>query len=105
MEGTDFIVRHEGAPAEGPSVRLKSCPVTVTPEQVKSARFLLGWPRMRLAFRVGVSECSLTAFEDGMRLPSVLKLSVVRAILETAGVEFIVDNGGGAGVRLRKGAK
>lgn len=27
----------------------------------------------------------------------------IRAALETAGVEFIPENGGGAGVRLRKG--
>ncbi len=26
----------------------------------------------------------------------------IRAALETAGVEFIAENGGGAGVRLRK---
>jgi len=29
-------------------------------------------------------------------------LDVVRRALETAGVEFIDENGGGAGVRLRK---
>jgi hypothetical protein len=29
----------------------------------------------------------------------------VRRALEAAGVEFIDDNGGGAGVRLRKSAK
>ncbi len=29
-------------------------------------------------------------------------VSAIRAALETAGVEFIPENGGGAGVRLRK---
>ena len=29
-------------------------------------------------------------------------LSAIRAALEAAGVEFIPENGGGAGVRLRK---
>ena len=29
-------------------------------------------------------------------------LSAIRAALEAAGVEFIAENGGGAGVRLRK---
>jgi hypothetical protein len=29
----------------------------------------------------------------------------MRSILESAGVEFIAENGGGAGVRLRKTAK
>lgn len=30
-------------------------------------------------------------------------LAAIRAALEAAGVEFIAENGGGAGVRLRKG--
>jgi hypothetical protein len=30
-------------------------------------------------------------------------LAAIRAALEAAGVEFIPENGGGAGVRLRKG--
>jgi transcriptional regulator with XRE-family HTH domain len=30
--------------------------------------------------------------------------AAIRAALEAAGVEFIPENGGGAGVRLRKGA-
>ncbi|WP_457155008.1 transcriptional regulator [Mesorhizobium sp. P5_C1] len=34
--------------------------------------------------------------------PSVNNLAAVRAALEAAGVEFIPENGGGAGVRLRK---
>jgi hypothetical protein len=29
-------------------------------------------------------------------------LAAIRAALESAGVEFIAENGGGAGVRLRK---
>ncbi|MBB6410827.1 hypothetical protein HNQ71_003501 [Mesorhizobium sangaii] len=29
-------------------------------------------------------------------------MSAIRRALETAGVEFIPENGGGAGVRLRK---
>jgi hypothetical protein len=30
-------------------------------------------------------------------------MSAIRTALEAAGVEFIDENGGGAGVRLRKG--
>ena len=79
--------------------------MTVTPEQVKAARFLLGWTRVKLAFRVGVCENSIRYFEEGIRISSVLNLSVIHETLEFAGVEFIADNGGGAGVRLRKAAK
>jgi hypothetical protein len=33
----------------------------------------------------------------------VIKSVAIRAALESAGVEFIAENGGGASVRLRKG--
>lgn len=32
-------------------------------------------------------------------------VAAIRSALEAAGVEFIPENGGGAGVRLRKGGK
>ena len=37
----------------------------LTPAQVKAARELLGWTRIRLAFRVGVTEGTIEAFESG----------------------------------------
>jgi len=37
--------------------------------------------------------------------PREVTLGALRAALEAAGVEFIAENGGGAGVRLRKGGK
>ncbi|MGI4794901.1 MAG: hypothetical protein ACRYG8_12665 [Janthinobacterium lividum] len=36
------------------------------------------------------------------REPSLDGLAAIRATLEAAGVEFIEENGGGPGVRLRK---
>jgi hypothetical protein len=33
----------------------------------------------------------------------VIKSVAIRAALDSAGVEFIAENGGGASVRLRKG--
>jgi hypothetical protein len=34
---------------------------------------------------------------------STLEIAAIRAALEAAGVEFIAENGGGPGVRLKKG--
>ena len=42
--------------------------------------------------------------KDGAR-PRRSTLEVVRRAFEAAGVEFIEENGGGAGVRLRKPSK
>ena len=41
-------------------------------------------------------------FERRRRAVSAEAIAAIRAALEFAGVEFIAENGGGAGVRLRK---
>jgi transcriptional regulator with XRE-family HTH domain len=76
--------------------------MTVTPEQVKAARQLLGWTRLRLGFRVGVSEKTVEAFESGEPWSRPLDLDLVRTRLEAAGVEFVDENSRGPGVRLCK---
>ncbi len=48
---------------------------------------------------------TVTDFEKGARLPHPNNLAAIRTALEAAGVEFIAENGGGAGVRLRKGGE
>jgi hypothetical protein len=50
-----------------------------------------------------VARQTVVDFERGARTPHPNNLSAIRAALEAAGVEFIDENGGGAGVRLRKG--
>jgi DNA-binding XRE family transcriptional regulator len=81
----------------------------LTPAQVRAARQLLGWTAAKLAGRVGVSEKTITAFESGEQWSPHLYPAphlypdLVRARLESAGVEFIAENGGRSGVRLRKG--
>ena len=76
----------------------------ITPELAGAARALLGWSRSELAGHVGVSERIIGKYENGLRA-SHLNLSLLRAALESAGVEFIAENGGGPGVRLRNAAK
>lgn len=55
-----------------------------------------------LAAAAHVSRNTVVAFEKGQRAPNGNNLAAIRAALEAAGVEFIPENGGGAGVRLKK---
>jgi len=54
-----------------------------------------------LAGLASVSTNTITRFERGEPLKE-RTIAAIRAALEAAGVEFIAENGGGAGVRLRK---
>jgi transcriptional regulator with XRE-family HTH domain len=74
----------------------------ISPEQARAARGLLDWSRDHLAEKTGVAKRTLVRFEaaEGETRPSTL--AAIRTALETAGVVFIPENGGGAGVRLRK---
>jgi transcriptional regulator with XRE-family HTH domain len=77
--------------------------VTITPEQIKAARKLLGWSHANLAGRVHMSDARIWAFETGRQQLSAFELDLVREALESAGVEFTISEG--PGVRLRKAAK
>ena len=78
--------------------------IALTSAQIRAARALVRWSAEDLARESAVglttirraeltdSETSLTAAND----------LAIRRTLEAAGVEFIDENGGGAGVRLRK---
>jgi transcriptional regulator with XRE-family HTH domain len=71
--------------------------------QSKMARAATGLGVRDLAKLAGVSPDTVARLERG----EVLRQSTVdliRAALESAGVEFIPENGGGAGVRLQKGS-
>jgi transcriptional regulator with XRE-family HTH domain len=75
----------------------------ITVEQLRAARGLLGWSQSDLADRAGLSLPTVKRLEGGFG-PSVsddARKKIKRA-LESAGIEFIDENGGGPGVRLRK---
>ncbi len=74
----------------------------ITPGQVRAARGLLGWTINQLIAISGVPKSTLIRFENATVSPRAATISAIRAALETAGVEFIPENGGGAGVRLKK---
>jgi transcriptional regulator with XRE-family HTH domain len=63
---------------------------------------MLGWSREELSSRSRVSMATLADFEAGKRTPYERTLVDVRAALQAGGIEFIPENGGGAGVRLKK---
>ncbi|WP_342452527.1 helix-turn-helix domain-containing protein [Pararoseomonas baculiformis] len=71
---------------------------------MRAARGLLAWSQDRLAAAAGVGNSTVRDFEAGRRSPLPATMGAIRAALEAAGVEFIPENGGGAGVRLKKGA-
>jgi transcriptional regulator with XRE-family HTH domain len=77
--------------------------MTITAGQVTEARELLGWTRDRLAGASGLSPAVISQFESDKRRPTASRLSSIKCALEDFGIEFIVENGRGAGVRLRKG--
>lgn len=74
----------------------------MTPAQCRAARALLGIEQGHLAESAGVARNTVIDFERGARTPRGASLAAIRAALESAGVEFIPENGGGPGVRLAR---
>ncbi|WP_298282696.1 helix-turn-helix domain-containing protein [Acidocella sp.] len=74
----------------------------IIPAQLRAARALIGWSRDKLAENAGTTERTIARIEDGQTNPRRSTASAIRAALEAAGVQFIPENGGGAGVRLAK---
>lgn len=76
----------------------------VSIEQVKAARALLRWSQTDLAEASGVSLPTIKRLEasTGEMGGRLITLDAIRSALEAAGVQFIAENGGGAGVRLIK---
>ncbi|WP_414676683.1 helix-turn-helix transcriptional regulator [Mesorhizobium sp.] len=63
---------------------------------------MLGWSQTALAKAARVSRATVVDFERGVRIPHRNNLTAIREALEAAGIQFIEENGGGAGVRLAK---
>jgi predicted transcriptional regulator len=77
----------------------------VTAAQCRAGRGLLAWSQQELADAAGVGVVTVHQLEAGTSEPRRATLEVVRKAFEEAGVQFIDENGGGPGVRLRKAAK
>lgn len=74
----------------------------MTPSQCRAARALIGISQDDLAARSGVAKRTIASFESDTRAPYGRTVDAIRAALEQAGVQFIAENGGGAGVRMKK---
>jgi len=77
---------------------------TLTSAQIRAARSLIKWTAEDLARQSSVSLRTIRRAELADRDTSMTRANelAVRGALEAAGVEFIGENGGGPGVRLRK---
>lgn len=71
--------------------------------QMRAGRALLDWSQQDLAERSGVSLPTIKRMEKvGPGRSAGDTIAAVEKALEAAGVQFIPENGGGAGVRLAR---
>lgn len=75
----------------------------ITASQMRAGRALIEWSQQELADRSGVSLPTIKRMEKvGPGRSAGDTIASVQSALEAAGVQFIPENGGGAGVRLAK---
>lgn len=76
----------------------------LTGAQLRAARAIVRWSAEQLAAaaNIGVATVRRAEAEDGELTGTIANESAMRAALEGAGIEFIFENGGGPGVRLRR---
>lgn len=74
----------------------------MTPAQCRAARALIEWTQPRLADAAKLGLSTIVDFEKSRRPVSIEAVTAICRALERAGVKFIPENGGGAGVRLEK---
>jgi len=76
----------------------------LTSAQIRAARALIRWSAEDLARETALSVATIRRAEiaEGEISMTAANDLAVRRALEAAGVEFIDENGGGPGVRLRK---
>jgi transcriptional regulator with XRE-family HTH domain len=74
-----------------------------SPSQIRAARALVGWSQTEVATAAGLSIPTVKRAEadGGIHVSDDAMVAIANA-LKKAGVEFISENGGGAGVRLAK---
>jgi transcriptional regulator with XRE-family HTH domain len=74
-----------------------------TPSQIRAARALVGWSQTKVATaaRLSIPTIKRAEADGGIRVSDDAVIAIACA-LKKAGVEFIAENGGGPGVRLRE---
>jgi len=74
---------------------------SITADQCRGARALLNMTQPQLASASALGLSTVVDFERSRRPVSSDAIRALRKALERAGIEFIDENGGGPGVRLR----
>ena len=69
--------------------------------QMRMARAALGWGVRDLAEKAGITANTVTRIENGADAKQST-IDAMRSAFEAAGIEFIPENGGGAGIRFRE---
>jgi predicted transcriptional regulator len=78
--------------------------LVLSSELIRAARALVRWEQRDLARASSVSLPTIKRLESkaGIMAAHFSTVAALRKALEAAGVEFIDENGGGPGIRLRK---
>jgi transcriptional regulator with XRE-family HTH domain len=77
----------------------------ITAAQCRAGRALLKWSQRMLAKKSRVGVATIQNFEAEKTEPIAGTLILLRQAFEAAGIEFLPDDNGGIGLRLRKPAK
>ena len=93
---------HTQMDSVNPSEASSDAMMLISPAQSRGARGLLGLDQSALAKLAKVHRNTVVGFESGKKEPTISSVMAIRRALEAAGIEFIAENGGGPGVRLRK---
>jgi hypothetical protein len=82
---------------------VKMSPKPLTSAQIRGARALIRWSALQLAEKTAVGVTTIRRAELTASATKLTRVNdqAIRRALEAAGVEFIDENGGGTGVRLR----
>jgi transcriptional regulator with XRE-family HTH domain len=78
-----------------------AAPTALTAAQCRAGRALIEWSQAQLSQFASIDIQTIANFENRIRAVDETTRRRLRATLEAAGVTFISENGGGAGVRLR----
>ncbi|WP_407975686.1 XRE family transcriptional regulator [Brucella pseudogrignonensis] len=73
----------------------------ITGPQCRAARALVEFSRERLAQLSGIDTGTIEQFERKLGTPSYKQIQALQDTLEKVGAQFIWENGGGLGVRLK----